>query len=82
MPQIQHEISIVFVDGHTAIAASTGNNAAWLCACHRPVPLLGYSDAVERASAAAVVECPKCKRRYRVIAPAARKAPREIVEIQ
>jgi hypothetical protein len=81
MPQVQREITIAFLDGHTALAASTGNNAAWLCACHRPVPLLGCSDSGEGASAAAVVECPKCRRRYRIIAPGARKAPNEIVEL-
>ena len=82
MPQAQHEISITYLDGHTAIAASTGNNAAWLCICHRPVPLLGYSDDAERISVAAVVECPKCRRKYRVMAPSKRKVPTEVVELR
>jgi len=82
MPQVQVEISITYLDGHQAVAASTGNNAAWLCICHRPVPLLGYSDDAQRTTSAAVVECPKCKRRYRVLAPGARKVPTGIVELQ
>ena len=81
MAQVQAEISITFLDGHQAVAAATGNNAAWLCLCHRPIPLLGYSDSEEPASVAAIVECPKCRRRYRVIAPALKKVPTRIVEI-
>ena len=82
MPQVQTEISITFLDGHYALAAATGNNAAWLCLCHRPIPLLGYSDSEKPVSAASLVECPKCRRRYRVIAPSLKKVPTTIVEIE
>ena len=81
MPQAQTEISITFLDGHQAIAAATGNNAAWLCLCHRPIPLVGYSDSEEQVSAVSIVECPKCNRRYRVLAPSLKKVPTKIVEI-
>ena len=82
MPQLQREISITFLDGHQAVAASTGNNAAWLCICHRPVPLLGFSDDAKQTSLAAIVECPKCGRKYRVMAPGTKKVPTGIVELR
>jgi len=81
MPQVQTELFITFLDGHQAVAAATGNNAAWLCLCHRPIPLLGYSDSEEPVSVASIVQCPKCERRYRVIAPSLKKVPTKIVEI-
>jgi len=82
MPQVQTEIFITYLDGHQAVAGSTGNNAAWLCVCHRPIPLVGYSDSEEPVSPASIVECPKCARRYRVIAPALKKVPTRILEIR
>ena len=81
MTQAQHEIPLVFKDGSKAAAVRTGNNAAWICACGRLLPLLGYSATLDSSSAASVVACPDCDRRYRVVATAARGVPTEVREL-
>ncbi|MDB2687606.1 hypothetical protein N9Y42_10390 [Mariniblastus sp.] len=84
MPQTQHEIPIQFADGTTSTVHRTGNNAAWICACNNPTPILGYSDLVDADGDTSVVICPAegCGRRYRVAAPGIKQVPTHVIEIR
>jgi hypothetical protein len=81
MPQEQHSIDIRFLDGKVATAIRTGNNAAWMCACERRAPLLGYSSSGDPPGENAVVVCPDCGRRFQVVAPTNRAVPTHVREI-
>ena len=82
MPQAQHDIPLYWASGHEGRAARTGNHAAWMCLCGRERPLLGYSDRGDSGSDAAVVACPDCGRRFRVVSPAARGVPSHVRELE
>jgi len=69
MPQEQYSIPVRLLDGKTLAATRTGNNAAWLCACSRATPLVGYSDEIRSPREYSVVSCPDCRRSYRVVGP-------------
>ena len=81
MGQKQHEIPLHYRDGRARLAIRTGNNAAWICACDRYEPLLGYSDVLDGPISSDVV-CPDCGRTYRIVAPGAKKVPEYVHEIK
>jgi len=64
MPQAQNGVPLMFQQGPIGAATATGNNAAWLCPCGRPAPLVGRSGAVAGPTPRTEVACPICKRRY------------------
>ena len=64
MPQPRNMVSLVFLNSPQSQAATTGNNAAWLCACGFAEPLIGRSGAVAGSTANTEVVCPGCKRRF------------------
>lgn len=84
MTQTQHQIPIEFADGTTSTVYRTGNNAAWICACGHPTPLLGYSDAIDADGDASSIVCPAdgCGRRYRVVAPGLKQVPTHVAELR
>lgn len=41
MPQTLRNIPLQLKDGAAREAVAVGNNAAWLCPCGQPLPLLG-----------------------------------------
>jgi len=83
MTQQQHLIRVEFSDGSASTAHRTGNNAAWICACRSPIPILGYSDTIDAESENSIVVCPspECGRRYRVVAPGTMQIPTRVAEI-
>jgi hypothetical protein len=66
MTQRQITVSLVLLNGQHRDAASTGNNAAWLCECSRRLPLIGRTGKLN-PSPGHIVECPDCQRKYRVV---------------
>jgi hypothetical protein len=48
-------------------AVATGNNAAWLCPCGYPRPLIGRTGLVSGPTPATEVQCDACRRRYYVL---------------
>ncbi len=84
MTQVQEEIPIRFLDGSEATIHRSGNNAAWICACGYPIPILGYSDVINSEKDYTIVACPSqsCNRRYRVVAPGFKGVPTHVSEIQ
>lgn len=64
MPQKQETVNLIFRDGTRGLAVATGNNAAWLCACKRILPLLGRTGSLKGSAASMQVNCPDCDRRY------------------
>jgi len=82
-PQAQHNIQVHFLDGTTAPAVRTGNNAAWHCQCERTLPLVGYSDSTPPSSVPhSRVECPDCDKAYQVVAPTLKGVPTLVQEVQ
>ena len=81
-PQEQILTTLTFLDGTTADAIRTGNNAAWLCPCGRKLPLVGYSDAEKSNFRSSHVACPKCGRTYKVLAPSLRGTATAVKEIK
>jgi hypothetical protein len=77
MPQQQRNIPLYLLNGELRAAIATGNNAAWLCCCERPVPLIGCSGSVKGVSEKTRVQCPDCGRSYFVV-PAAHDRDRSI----
>ena len=70
MPQTLRNIPLQLKDGAAREAVAVGNNAAWLCPCGRPLPLLGRThDRPGEAPANYRVVCPSCNRQY-IIDPA------------
>lgn len=70
MPQTLRNIPLQLSDGPACEAVAVGNNAAWLCPCGRPLPLLGRThDRPGEAPANYRVVCPGCNRQY-IIDPA------------
>lgn len=67
MPQQQHIIRLIFIDGTEKQAIATGNNAAWHCLCTRTLPLIGRSGTKIDGSQGFRVDCPECSRRYFVV---------------
>ena len=57
------EIPVRFRDGRIGTARATGNNAAWLCPCNDPLPLLATSFPPSSHTV-----CPNahCRKRYRL----------------
>jgi hypothetical protein len=53
------EIQVAFTDGTVGPGRATGNNAAWMCACDDPIPLLGTLFPPNSQTV-----CPTCNRRY------------------
>ena len=82
MPQEQRQIPLTLANGEQKIAVATGNNAAWICACKRTLPLLGCAGSVKGASDKTRIVCPDCGRRY-FIEPDGydRAKAREVIEI-
>jgi len=82
-PQAQHEITVEFLDGSERTCIRTGNNAAWHCQCGRPLPLIGYSDAIDSENQSSLVICPQpgCNKRYRVVAPGLKQVPTHVQEV-
>jgi hypothetical protein len=81
MAQNLSEIPLSFLNGETAQAVKTGNNAAWICPCDRDLPLLGFSDAADSTSTRAVITCPGCGRSYKVVAAKRQGVPTRVQEI-
>src|SRR5512135_132871 len=81
MPQLQHDITVRFLDGSTAVGTRTGNNAAWLCSCGYLKPLVGFSSAGPQPGDNTIVICPSCGRRFQVDAPTDRAVPTGVKEI-
>lgn len=67
MSQKQREIDLILLNGETRRAAATGNNAAWLCVCDRELPLLGRTGSLVGVSEGTRVDCPGCRRCFRVV---------------
>src|SRR5687767_13596607 len=61
LPQFR-TIDLRLLDSSSSSATGLGNNAAWLCPCGHPLPLIA-SLAIARE-----VACPGCSRHYRVTA--------------
>ena len=69
MTQAQNIVAVEMLDGAKSKAIATGNNAAWICVCGRPEPLLGRTGSLKGVSEGSRVDCPKCQRKY-FVAPA------------
>jgi hypothetical protein len=67
MPQAQHIVAVELIGGRTSRAIATGGNAAWICVCGRPEPLLGRAGALTGVSSGTRVDCPGCGRKYFVV---------------
>ena len=67
MPQEQRLVPLILFKREPGQAIATGNNAAWICACRRVLPLLGCSGAVKGAALNTRVDCPDCGRHYFVM---------------
>jgi len=63
------EVPVEFKDGTKGIGRANGNNAAWLCVCGDPLPLLGRTVVFGKPSE---TSCPSCTRRFRVQKPKAK----------
>ena len=83
MSQAQNIVAVELIGGRTSRAIATGNNAAWICVCGRPEPLLGRTGALKGASSGTSVECPKCSRKYFVVPRGKDQGPvSKVVEFQ
>ncbi len=58
------EIPVRFLVGHQGSARAEGNNAAWLCACGDPLPLVGRCYFQFGHECHTI--CPSCNRTFRV----------------
>ena len=58
MSQKQKEIEVKLKDGSIRKGIATGNNAAWICVCGLPDPLLGRSGFSKGVSEGFRVDCP------------------------
>ena len=67
MPQTQNIVNVELKRGRKSRGIATGNNAAWLCACGHPEPLLGRSGSLSGVSDSTRVDCTKCGRKYFVV---------------
>lgn len=65
-------IDVVFLDGSKASARAEGNNAAWMCRCGDPVPLVGRCYFQFGHDCHTI--CPSCERRYVVRGDAKKRA--------
>jgi hypothetical protein len=81
-PQDQHPVKVTLLNGTTAEAIATGNNAAWHCPCGRKLPLVGYSDAEASDLLYTHIVCPACGRTYKVIGTAKRAKATAVKEIK
>ena len=79
--QAQQRIPVRFKHGQSAEGVRTGNNAAWLCSCARPLPLIGYSDEIDSDKDYSRVICPDCHRVFWVVAESLKKAPTHVAEV-
>lgn len=83
MSQVQNIVAVELKDGSRSRAIATGNNAAWICACGRPEPLLGRTGAITAASLGTRVDCPNCGRKYFVVAKGKTQGPvLKVVEVK
>lgn len=83
MSQKQEIVNLIVRDGSRRQAVATGNNAAWLCACGRLLPLLGRTGLLKGPSAATEIRCPDCDRRYFVRPKNKDQGPvLEVIELQ
>ena len=64
MPQKQKKVPLMFRDKTTGEAIATGNNAAWICACHYFHPLIGRTSTKSKVKATTRVDCTNCNRSY------------------
>jgi hypothetical protein len=71
------DVPVQFKDGTKGTGRANGNNAAWLCACGDPLPLLGRTVVFGKPSEAS---CPSCKRRYQVQKPK-KKPIKAVIEL-
>lgn len=60
MPQPQKIVEVELKGGKRSKAITTGHNAAWICCCGRPEPLLGRPGV-------STIACPQCHRKYCVL---------------
>jgi hypothetical protein len=67
MPQKQIVIPLVLFKREPGQAIATGNNAAWICACRRALPLIGRSGSIKGVALNTRVDCPDCGRHYFVV---------------
>lgn len=82
MPQEQRPIPLRLASGEQKTAIATGNNAAWLCVCDSPLPLLGRTGAVKGVAENTQIDCPACGRHYFVVPDGYdQAAAREVIEI-
>jgi len=58
-------VPVTFLSGNSAFAGAEGNNAAWICECGEPIPLLGRCYFQFGHDCHTV--CPACSRTYRVL---------------
>jgi hypothetical protein len=67
MPQKQRIVDVELISGKKLKGIATGNNAAWLCACGRKIPLMGRTGLEDRLADGFRVACPDCACNYSVI---------------
>ena len=65
-------VPVQFLSGNKSIAGAEGNNAAWICECGEPIPLLGRC--YFQFGHACHTICPVCSRKYRVHGDANKRA--------
>jgi hypothetical protein len=82
MAQEQRIVPLVLFRREPERAVATGNNAAWICICRRPMPLIGRSGPAKGVTEKSTVYCPDCGRRYFVVPEdESRAAVREVQEV-
>ncbi len=67
MSQEQRRVPLLVKGLPANEAAATGNNASWICPCHKELPLIGRSGLAEKITEGLIVVCPDCKRRFFVM---------------
>src|SRR2546426_250342 len=69
-------IPVNFLDGSTSQARAEGNNAAWICQCSAPIPLLGRCFPPAHPPETV---CSDCGRRYAI--QMSEKRPTSVAEL-
>jgi len=70
-------IPVSYKNGQGGTARAEGNNAAWICACQNPIPLVGRCYFQFGHDCHTI--CPDCNKHYRVLKDKKKKAI-EVVE--
>ena len=80
MPQEQRLVPLILFKRAPGQAIASGNNAAWICACRRVLPLVGRSGWLTGAALDTRVDCPDCGRHYFVVPEGKDRGP--VVEVR